>query len=120
MPRVVARDYAGTGAVMAITAIMLGLGISHRAQVTADQRALEDAVARAAAYIGDRAPPQFRVDMRDLSTYTLQAGTIYRTCVRNRQGTRSYCVIVNRSRPFARSVTPAGSEPNALFSQGAW
>jgi hypothetical protein len=120
MPKVVARDYAGTGVVIAVTLLMLGLGLLHRDRVGADQRALQDALARAEAYIGDRAPAQFRVDMHHLTVYTLQPGSIYRTCVRNRQDTKSFCVMVNRSKPFARSVTPAGAEPNTVFAQGAW
>jgi hypothetical protein len=42
---------------------------------------------------------------------------IYRTCVADRSG-RYYCVVVDRSKPFARSVMRDGSEPNSLLSQG--
>ena len=38
----------------------------------------------------------------------IQPGTIYRACVPNVGGTTSYCVIVNRSLPFAQSVTFSG------------
>jgi hypothetical protein len=120
MPKVVARDYAGTGVVLTVTVLLLAAGLVHHASVAAGHRAMEDAVARAEAYIGDHAPSDFRRNLRSLTTYELQPGTIYRTCARNRGGTRSWCVIVNRGRPFAHSVTFAGSEPNALFSRGAW
>lgn len=120
MPKVVARDYAGTTVVLAISALLLGIGLARRSTVTADQRALQDAVARAQAYIGSNAPAQFRQNLQSASTYEIQPDSIYRTCVRNVEGNRTYCVIVKRNLPFARSVVPAGSEPNSVLSQGAW
>jgi hypothetical protein len=118
MPRVVARDYAGTGVVMVVTAGFLVLGLVHHARVSSDSRALEDATARAESYIGDHAPQQFQINLGSADTLTIQPGTIYRTCVRNRRGTRDYCVVVKRNLPFAHSVAPAGSEPNAVLAEG--
>jgi hypothetical protein len=118
MPRVVARDYAGTGAVLAVTLILLAAGLVHRSTINSDQRALQDAVARAQAYIGTYAPNQFRVNLGQASAYELQPPMIYRVCVPNRPATRTYCVIVHRDRPFARSVTFAGYEPNSVLSEG--
>jgi hypothetical protein len=43
---------------------------------------------------------------------------MYRTCVPNGDGRRSYCVIVKPRLPLARSVVFAGYEPNWLFSEG--
>jgi hypothetical protein len=120
MPHVVARDYAGTALLVGVTAMFLTIGLLHHAQIARDQRALEDAIARAESYIGDRAPAQFRTNLASGSTYAIQPGRLYRTCVRNRAGTRAFCVVVDRARPFASSVTPAGSEPNATFTRGIW
>lgn len=120
MPKVVARDYAGTSVLVLITGLMLTAGLLHHGQISSDQRTMEDATARAEAYIGVHAPPRFRHEMQHLSTYVLQAGAIYRTCVRDLGTSRSWCVIVNTREPFSRSVRFAGSEPNSLFSQGTW
>jgi hypothetical protein len=120
MPRVVARDYAGTIALCSITLAILGGGLIHHAGVMSDRHALEDAIARAEAYIGDRAPAEFRRNLSSATTYILQPGSIYRTCVRSDRRAKTYCVIVRRHLPFARSVTFAGYEPNAVFSRGAW
>ena len=120
MPRVVARDYAGTGLLAGVTVMFLAIGLAHHARVTSDGRALQDAVARAQAYIGDRAPAAFRANLGRADTYAIQAGTIYRVCVHARGGSRSFCVVVNRSRPFAASVTFSGYEPNSSFTQGFW
>ncbi|MGO9823392.1 MAG: hypothetical protein ACLPTJ_22400 [Solirubrobacteraceae bacterium] len=118
MPVVVARNYAGTFAVLFVSAVMLAIGLAHHSTVVAQQRALDDAVMRAEAYIGDRAPAQFRVNVTHTNTYTIQAGAVYRTCVPNRAGTRSYCVIVKTKLPLAQSVVPAGYEPNSVLSEG--
>ena len=70
------------------------------------------------AYIGDRAPNQFRANVTHTDTYTIQAGSVYRTCVPNRADTEDYCVIVRTHMPLASSVTPDGHTPNSVFALG--
>jgi hypothetical protein len=118
LPVAVARNYAGTGAVLAVTAVILVIGLAHHPVVMADERALDDAIARAEAYIGDRAPEQFRVNAYHTDTFTIQAGVMYRTCVPSRNGRESYCVIVKERMPLSQSVVPDGYEPNSVFAQG--
>jgi hypothetical protein len=121
MPPVVARDYAGTAVVVTVTVMLLVIGLAHRQAIASDQRALQDAIARAQAFIGDRAPLQFQFQrtLSNVDTLPIQPPDIYRVCVRNRQRTTDYCVIVNRSEPFGSSVKFSGSEPNSLLGQGA-
>jgi hypothetical protein len=118
LPAAVAYNYAGTLVVVAISAALLAAGVLHHGAVVASQRAMRDATARAQAWIGDRAPPEFRRNVELLSTLAIQPGSIYRTCVPSRDGRRSYCVIVKTDMPFARSVRFAGYEPNAVFAEG--
>jgi hypothetical protein len=118
MPSAVARNYGGTAAVMVLPALLVGAGLLHRPAIQAQQRMMNDAITRAIAFIGDRAPAAFRANVTHTSTYTIQAGSVYRTCVPNGAGTRTYCVIVNTHMPLARSVVFAGYESNSLFSQG--
>ena len=118
LPGVVARDYGGTIAVIGVTAVIVTVGLAHRSAIQASQRAMQDAIARALAWIGDRAPDEFRRNLRFVSLLEIQAGTIYRACVPNGAATKSYCVIVNRSLPFERSVTFSGSEPNSVLGAG--
>jgi hypothetical protein len=118
LPKIIARDYGGTIVVLAIAGGLLGAGLLHRASVLADQRSLLDATVRAQAFIGDRAPAQFRANTRAASTFAIQDGSIYRVCVPSTDRKRTYCVIVNARLPFARSVSFAGYEPNWLFAQG--
>ncbi len=118
LPVVVARDRAGTFAVLLVTAGFLSLGLAHHPAVQADRLALRDALVRAVAWMGDRAPAEFRGNLGHLDTYTIEPGRVYRTCVPNRAGTRTYCVVVRRGMPFAQSVKFAGYEPNSIFAQG--
>jgi hypothetical protein len=119
LPAAVARNYAGTFAVLLVVVAMLTAGLLHRPTVVAHQRALNDALARAEAWIGDRAPAVFRANAVHMNTFTIQPGSIYRTCVVSVDGTRTYCVIVKDRLPLARSVSFGGYEPNSVFAQGA-
>jgi hypothetical protein len=118
MPAAVARNYGGTFAVCAVSVLLLVIGLAHHRTIVAQQHALDDAIVRAEAFIGDRAPAQFRANMRNTDTYVISPGALYRTCVANRAATRSYCVIVRSKLPLAQSVVPDGSEPNSTFSAG--
>jgi hypothetical protein len=120
LPAIVARDYAGTTGLAAVTAVILAVGLAHRSTVVANDRALADAIARAQAYIGDRAPAEFRRNLAAVSAYPIQPGSVYRVCVRSSDRTRTYCVVVKRALPFGRSVSFAGYEPNDVLTQGAW
>lgn len=118
LPRVVARDYTGTAAVVAIAVALLVAGVLHHATVVGDRASLRDAITRAQAWIGDRAPAEFRRNLEWVNTYTISAG-IYRACVSSADGPRTYCVVVNTRAPFPQGVSFAGYEPNWMFSQGA-
>jgi hypothetical protein len=118
LPKVVARDYGGTIVVLILTATLLTAGLAHRSTIEASQRAMEDAIARAQAWIGARAPDEFRRNIQVVSLLDIQAGTIYRACVPNAANTKSYCVIVDRSKPFEQSVRFSGYEPNATLASG--
>jgi hypothetical protein len=118
MPTVVARDYAGAGVVVTVTVVLLFAGLLHRQVVNSDQRALQDAIARAEAFIGDRAPAPFRDRQAAVDTWEIQPPEIYRICAHGRGVTETYCVVVNRSMPFGTSVKFSGFEPNSTFAEG--
>jgi hypothetical protein len=118
LPMIVARDYGGTLVVAVVTAALLAVGLAHRSTVVAHREALHEATARAEAWIGDRAPTEFRRNAASMSVFVIQAGRIYRACVRSVDGVRSYCVVVDDNLPPERSVRPAGSEPNSGLAAG--
>jgi hypothetical protein len=118
LPVVVARNYGGTSALVSVSAALLAVGAAHHATVVANATAMREATARAQAWIGDRAPDEFRHNLALLNTFPIEPGSIYRTCAPSRDGTRTYCVIVRTHLPFAHSVRFAGYEPNAVFAEG--
>jgi hypothetical protein len=118
LPGLVARDYAGTFVVFAVTAVLLGAGIAHRPTILQRSVDARDAAVRAEAWIGARAPASFRREAARLDTLTIEPGRLYRSCVTNAAGKRSYCVIVKMWLPVARSVKFAGHEPNSVFATG--
>jgi hypothetical protein len=118
LPAFVARNYAGTTVVAAVTTALIAVGLVHHDTIAADQQALRDATVRAQAWIGDHAQPQFRRHVVAADTFVIEPGRIYRTCVPGDETGRTYCVIVKMQLPFARSVSPAGHTPNAVFGEG--
>jgi hypothetical protein len=118
LPTLIARNYAGTACVLLVTAGFVGIGLAKRSTIAHDSAQMRDAVVRAAAYIGDHAPPQFQAQADRTDALAIQEGAIYRVCVWNARHSRDYCVIVDERLPFGRSVRPAGSEPNATLARG--
>jgi hypothetical protein len=121
LPAFVAKDYGGTLAIVFVAAVIVAAGLAHRATISSNARAMQDAIVRAQAWIGDHAPDQFRRDIAVVSTYTIEPGSAYRMCVLGHDDPRrTYCVVVRPRLPFARSVSFGGYEPNSVFAQGAW
>lgn len=120
LPGVVARNYGGTVVVSAVFVALACAGIVHHGSVMANRQAMREAVARAQAWIGDRAPAPFRRNLARVDTFAIQPGSVYRSCVPSnaQPAVRDYCVIVDLAAPFPHGVRFAGSEPNSLFSEG--
>jgi uncharacterized membrane protein YhaH (DUF805 family) len=116
MPRVVARDYGGTAAIVTVSTALLAAGLIHHSTVAADQATQSRALASARAYIRRHAPRQFATDTRNTDTHAIQPGSIYRVCALNLGDTRDWCVVVNTR---YGTVKFAGYESNWLLFQGA-
>lgn len=118
LPMVIARDYAGRAVILSIALVLTLVGLVHHSSIVSQDTAMRDAVARAQAFIGDRAPDPFRRHLDALSTFEIQSGRIYRVCAASAGGSHDYCVIVKTNLPFERSVSFAGHEPNSIFAAG--
>jgi hypothetical protein len=118
LPVAIARNYAGVLCVLLVTVGFVGVGLAKRSTISHDSAAMHDALVRAAAYIGDHAPAPFAARADHLDALVIEEGSIYRVCADDAAQTRYYCVVVRERLPFARSVTPAGSEPNATMARG--
>ena len=90
----------------------------HRPRYRASQRSSHDAIVTRPGV--DRRPSagQFRRNLQYVSLLAIQAGTIYRACVPNVEQTKSYCVIVDRSKPLDKSVRFSGYKPNTTLASG--
>jgi hypothetical protein len=119
LPKIVANDYGGTAAVLAITGALLVAGLIHRPSISEHQQAKREAITRAQAWIGDRAPDEFRRHMSVVDVYAIEPGSIYRVCMPSAIRSRTFCVVVKTHMPFAESVRFDGYEPNAVFAAGA-
>jgi len=119
LPRIVARDYGGTAAIVTIAAALLVAGLINHSTVIEHRQAKREAIVRAQAWIGDHAPAEFRSHMALVDTLPIEPASIYRICMPSSQGgTRTYCVVVRTTMPFAQSVRPDGYEPNSVFAAG--
>ena len=119
LPAIVARDYAGSWLMGLATVAVLVAGIAHHPTITAHKAALRDAIVRAQAWIGTRAPAEFRRHLAVVDDFTIEPGRMFRICVLSDVRVRTYCVIVMTDLPFTRSVRFAGYEPNSIFAAGA-
>ena len=126
LPRVVARDYAGTVVVAAVTASLTARRADpSRRAIDASQRAMQDAIARAQAWIGDRAPDEFRRNLQFVSTArrSRRARSTARACpsTDSRIATAAYCVIVDTARAAVRrgsvEVRRATSPNSVMFAR---
>ena len=118
LPRVVARDYAGAALVALVTVGLLIGGLRHHGALERNREALAEAHARAQAWLGARAPAEFRRHVALADTVAVVAGSVYRTCAPGTRPERAWCVVVELDRPPARSVTLDGGTPNAVFQAG--
>ncbi|MGO9752250.1 MAG: hypothetical protein ACLP8S_09940 [Solirubrobacteraceae bacterium] len=118
MPRLVARNYGGAVVIVVISASLLAAGLIHRPSLIAGREAAALADARARSWIGRHAPAVFRRTLRDLDTYAIQPGSLYRICAFSFEDARTYCVVVDTRVPVSRSVSFAGYEPNSVLSAG--
>ena len=119
LPRMVTRDIAGRSVIVAITLGLIVAGLIHHPAIARQKATMRDAITRAQAWIGDRAPAEFRRNVQYVNTFTIEADHLYRTCVPSDDHRRTYCVVVNVRLPFERSVSFAGYEPKDVFAAGA-
>jgi hypothetical protein len=114
LPIVVARDRAGVGLVLLVTAGLIAGGALHHGTVVRNGDAAADAHARAIAWIGTYAPAPYRRHLALADTVAIVPGSLYRTCAPDLASGRAWCVIVH---PHG-SVRRDGGTPNAVFQAG--
>jgi hypothetical protein len=117
LPRVVARDYSGTGLLLLVSAGLVTGGLIHRPTVQERERDLRAQVAAARAFVVQRAPAEFRGGVGSADTLKLE-DDLFRTCVPGRDPRRAYCVFVRTDSDPPRVREDANREPNSRFAAG--
>lgn len=121
LPRIVARDRAGAALVVLVAVGLLAGGLAHRDTVLRNREAMAEALARGRAWIGARAPAEFRRHVALADVVAIVEGRIYRVCVnRPTDADRAWCAVVPTDVPYPRGIRYAGAEPNARFNAGRW
>src|SRR5205807_10558173 len=90
LPRVVARNYAGTGGVAVIAAALLGAGIAHRHSIVANQRAMRDPITRAQSWIGVSVPDAYRRNVYLSDKCKITPRSRYTDCAHSDHGGGGY------------------------------
>jgi hypothetical protein len=114
LPTVVARDYAGTAALLGVAAILVVLGLSHRDEAARDRAALEAGLVRVRDYVRRNAPEEFRRHIHEASSMRF-GDDLYRTCVPGDDPDRALCLFISTDQdPPGLRVDPSRA-PNTIF-----
>jgi hypothetical protein len=104
LPRLIARDYAGTAALIAVTALLLAGGLAHRPAVQGERDDERAALAGVHDYVLGQAPA-YRDGLAAIDARRLEPD-LYRACVPGRDG-RWLCLFVSTDqRPAGITVDP--------------
>ena len=115
LPKVIADDRAGTALIAAVALGLLLAGMVHHPVLEARARTFDLQAAVARAFVLDRAPAAFRVNVARMDTWTQGPG-LYRTCVPGPDTRRSYCVFVDTRHDPPLVVRDRDQSPNSVLA----
>lgn len=117
LPRLIARDYAGTALLVAIAALLVAGGLLHRPAVAgeeADRRAVGTA---AHDYVLAQAP-EYRPGLGSIDALRLEPD-YYRACVPGDDPSRWLCLFVDTARRPAAITRDPDQAPNSAYRLGS-
>jgi hypothetical protein len=94
LPRVVASDYGGTVALVATTAILVGIGLAHRPVLQAERDAFSAQSQAVRRFVAHQAPAEYQRNIDAADSIALGGG-LYRTCVPGADPEAFYCLFVD-------------------------
>jgi hypothetical protein len=106
LPRLVARDYAGTALLVLVFAALAAGGLAHRAGLRAENADRRAAVAATHAYVVTQAPA-----FRSAPDIVRLENDLYRTCVYGPEP-RPLCLFVDTAQTPAGVTRDPSREPN--------
>jgi hypothetical protein len=115
MPKVVADDRAGTALLVAMTGLLLLLGVAHRPAVRAEEDAVAAQARQARAFVLAQAPTRFRRNVDRMDTWK-QGPDLYRTCVPGPDPRRDFCVLVTTDQSPPGVTRDPDQRPNATVA----
>jgi hypothetical protein len=119
LPKVVARDQGGTAALVAMTGVLVAIGVVHHS-VRADTHARLVAQALAAVrYIGHQTDPsyrQFEKHLDEIDTIPFGGG-LYRTCIPGDDPARPLCLFVRTDLSPPDITEDPSRAPNQTYVQ---
>lgn len=114
LPRIVARDYAGTALVIAVALLIAALGIAHHGSVSAHDRVMRRLSDAVRAFAVGHAPAAYRANVDRGDVLQLDS-RLYRACVPDDVAQRFWCVLVDvAASPPAVRVDPSNSPNTSL------
>lgn len=117
LPKVVAQDFTGAGAVLVVTLALLAGGLIHapvRAEAERDFAAQAEAARR---YASARAPEPFRQHARTAMTTLKLEDELYRTCVPGDDPKRWFCMYVSTDSSPPGITVDRNRESNASLNR---
>lgn len=115
LPAVIARDRAGTALLLALTLVLLAVGLAHRPAADASRAAFAAQAAQARRVVLTQAPPQYRRNVARMDTWQ-QGPNLYRSCVPGPQPDHAWCVIVMTDQSPPGVVLDPDQEPNSVLA----
>jgi hypothetical protein len=115
LPRLIATDYAGTVAMMAITLALVAGGLAHRPAVTAEHADANAAVLATHDYVLGR-HPGYAPRLAELDVMRVERD-LYRTCVPTGDPRRWLCVFVTTNVRPPGVTRDSDQAPNASYRQ---
>jgi hypothetical protein len=113
LPRLIATDYAGTVAMMAITLALVAGGLAHRPAVAAEHADANAAVLAAHDYVLGR-HPGYAERLAALDVMRVEED-LYRSCVPSGDPRRWLCVFVSTGQVPPRVTRDMDAAPNASY-----
>src|SRR4051794_26184246 len=115
LPREIARDYAGTVALLALAAVLLAGGVIHRPAVAASADRMRVAVAAARAFVAHQGPARYQAGLGTADTWR-QGADLFRTCFHGPDPRRDLCVFVRTDEPTPVVRRDPDQSPNSFIS----
>ena len=113
LPRPVAADYASTGVLVAICALLLAGGLLHRPAVAAEHADVVAVAASTHDYV-ERHAPGYRAGLARMDAMRVEED-LYRSCVPGADPRRWLCLFVSTDQHPPRVAEDPDQAPNASY-----